>query len=166
MAETSRELVTKTLDFRSPPRVPRQLWLLPWAERTYPSELAAIRAKYPDDIVDAPRALKTPLKTTGDEYAPGVYIDVRVLVQQRALEELGAAEWDVNDTGRAEVFDRPRKLSHGLRIDSLERSRNSRSAPLLVPPAISRGWARPATELEPGETSSPTCHPRSGSAGC
>ena len=75
MAETSRELVTETLGFRSPSRIPRQLWLLPWAERTYPSELAAIRAKYPDDIVDAPRALKTPLKTTGDEYAPGVYVD-------------------------------------------------------------------------------------------
>jgi uroporphyrinogen decarboxylase len=72
---TSRELVIDALEFRSPKRVPRQLWVLPWAERTWPAELAAIHEKYPDDIIQSPPFLTTPLKTTGDEYEPGVYID-------------------------------------------------------------------------------------------
>lgn len=72
---TSRELVIAALEFRSPERIPRQLWVLPWAERTWPAELAAIRKKYPDDIVQSPGFLTEPLKTSGDEYAPGVYVD-------------------------------------------------------------------------------------------
>lgn len=72
---TSRDLVIAALEFRSPERIPRQLWVLPWAERTWPAELAAIRKKYPDDIVQSPGFLTEPLKTSGDEYAPGVYVD-------------------------------------------------------------------------------------------
>ena len=72
---TSRELVIDALEFRSPERIPRQLWVLPWAERTWPAELAAIRKKYPDDIVQSPGFLIEPLKTSGDEYAPGIYVD-------------------------------------------------------------------------------------------
>jgi uroporphyrinogen decarboxylase len=72
---TSRELVIDTLEFRSPERIPRQLWVLPWAERVWPAELAAIRKKYPDDIVQSPGFLTEPLKTSGDEYEPGVYVD-------------------------------------------------------------------------------------------
>ncbi len=72
---TSRELVIDALEFRSPERIPRQLWVLPWAERTWPTELAAIREKYPDDIVQSPAFLAKPLRTTGSEHEPGVYVD-------------------------------------------------------------------------------------------
>ena len=72
---TSRQLVIDALEFRAPARVPRQLWVLPWAERTWPAELAAIREKFPDDIVQSPPFLTKPLKTTGHEYEPGVYVD-------------------------------------------------------------------------------------------
>jgi uroporphyrinogen decarboxylase len=72
---TSRELVTDALEFRDPPRVPRQLWLLPWAEMTHPGEMAAIRARFPDDIVTSPPFLREPLRTTGEEYGPGAYVD-------------------------------------------------------------------------------------------
>ncbi len=75
MSTTSRELVVRALELQSPPRVPRQLWLLPWAELTYPRELAAIRKKYPDDIVRSPAFLASPLATTGGEHEPGFYID-------------------------------------------------------------------------------------------
>jgi hypothetical protein len=75
MSLTSRELVISALELQSPPRIPRQLWLLPWAERTYPRELAAIQEKYPDDILRCPSLLTRPLRTTGDEYAPGLYVD-------------------------------------------------------------------------------------------
>jgi len=72
---TSRELVIDALEFRSPERTPRQLWVLPWAERTWPTELAAIREKYPDDIIQSPAFLTKPLKTTGSEHGPGGYVD-------------------------------------------------------------------------------------------
>jgi uroporphyrinogen decarboxylase len=72
---TSRELVVRTLELQSPPRVPRQLWTLPWAERFYPAELAAIQKKYPDDILRCPAFLKSPLTTLGDEHAPGLFVD-------------------------------------------------------------------------------------------
>lgn len=75
MPTTSRELVKRAIEFRSPERVPRQLWVLPWAERTWPRELADIRSRYPDDIVTAPPFLEEPLRTSGDEYAPGIYTD-------------------------------------------------------------------------------------------
>ncbi len=75
MSMTSRELVRRTLELQSPPRVPRQLWVLPWAERAYPAELAAIRERFPDDIVRCPTFLRSPLRTSGDEYAPGLFVD-------------------------------------------------------------------------------------------
>jgi hypothetical protein len=72
---TSRRLVIDSLEFRAPARVPRQLWVLPWAERTWPAELAAIRERYPDDIVTCPAFLREPLKTEGQEYEPGLFVD-------------------------------------------------------------------------------------------
>ena len=72
---TSRELVVDTLEFRDPPRVPRHLWTLPWAGLTWPDELAAIRERYVDDIVTCPPFLRRPLRTSGREYEPGIYVD-------------------------------------------------------------------------------------------
>jgi len=70
-----RNLVKDTLQFASPPRVPRQLWILPWAEAHYPHELAAIRRQYSDDLVGAPACLTVPLRTSGDQYQAGYYVD-------------------------------------------------------------------------------------------
>ncbi len=72
---TSRRLVVDSLEFRSPARAPRHLWLLPWAERTWPAELAAIRRRFPDDIVTCPAFLREPLQTQGREYEPGLFVD-------------------------------------------------------------------------------------------
>jgi uroporphyrinogen decarboxylase len=72
---SSRDLVIDSLELRGPARVPRQLWLLPWAELTWPAELAALRERFPDDIVTAPAFLREPLRTVGREYEPGVFID-------------------------------------------------------------------------------------------
>ncbi len=75
MCSTSRELVWQTLRFECPPRAPRQLWHLPWAEKQYPTELAAIRAKYPDDIVGAPGFHREPIARQGNATEIGTYID-------------------------------------------------------------------------------------------
>jgi len=71
----SRTLVTKTIEFDSPDRVPRQLWYLPYAEETCPDGLARIRADFPDDIVNSPVKYAVPPKTEGDMYKPGLFVD-------------------------------------------------------------------------------------------
>lgn len=71
----SRERVTRTLAFRSPDRVPRQLWLLPWAEERYPREIARLRERYPDDLVTSPPFCLIPPLTRGEEHGPGTYVD-------------------------------------------------------------------------------------------
>ncbi len=91
---TSRELVFKTLEFECPPRVPRQLWHLPWAEIHWPDELASLRARYPDDIIQSPSFLKRPLRTRGQEHEPGVYVD-----------EWGCRYWNVQRGIIGEVKD-------------------------------------------------------------
>lgn len=72
---TPRELVVAGLELRDPGRVPRQLWTLPWAESNWPDELRRIRARFPDDIVTCPAFLRQPLRTSGMEYEPGLFVD-------------------------------------------------------------------------------------------
>lgn len=71
----SRELIKRTLEFDSPARVPRQLWLLPWAEENHPEELAEIQRQFPDDIVNCPEFFREQSPVQGDAYKPGQYID-------------------------------------------------------------------------------------------
>ena len=49
---TSRECVKNTLEFSRPERIPRQMWLLPYATNTYPDDVARIHHDFPDDIVN------------------------------------------------------------------------------------------------------------------
>lgn len=71
----SRKRVIKTLTFDKPDRIPRQLWALPWAEENHPRVLFNLQKNYPDDLVAAPAIYKEPLRTIGDRYKSGVYID-------------------------------------------------------------------------------------------
>lgn len=71
----SRSLVLDTLNFASPRRIPRHLWLLPWAEKRYPLEVRKIRELYPDDIAQAPAVYKEPLILHGNKYQSGLYVD-------------------------------------------------------------------------------------------
>ena len=50
MAQTSRERVTRCLKFENPDRVPRDLWLLPWAENRYPKIIEEINNRFPSDF--------------------------------------------------------------------------------------------------------------------
>jgi hypothetical protein len=72
---TPREVVLRTLEFHKPPRIPRQLWLLPWASERYPKEVAQIQRRFPDDIVGAPCICHEWRKTVGDWYQPGEFVD-------------------------------------------------------------------------------------------
>jgi uroporphyrinogen decarboxylase len=71
----SRELVYKTLNFDNPERVPRQLWVLPWAENNYPEKLDIIKRDYPDDIITSPGFNKVMPLTQGNPYELGLHID-------------------------------------------------------------------------------------------
>lgn len=71
----SRELVLRTLEFSKPERIPRQLWLLPWAQNKYPSELKKIQQQYAPDIINAPGFLKQAPVTKGDAFEIGSYVD-------------------------------------------------------------------------------------------
>lgn len=72
---TSRELVYKTLEFKSPDRIPRQLWSLPWANIYHAEQLEKIKNDFPDDIVGVDAHLKKHPKTTGDMYEIGEATD-------------------------------------------------------------------------------------------
>ena len=72
---SSRKLVCQTLEFSDPCRIPRQLWLLPWANINYPAQVLAIQAEYPDDLMHAPQALRQRPQISGDPFTPGVYVD-------------------------------------------------------------------------------------------
>ena len=70
-----RQLVQRTLEFGSPPRIPRQLWALPWAHLHYPRETVAIQSRFPDDILHCPTFLRVECPTEGNRYVPGTYVD-------------------------------------------------------------------------------------------
>jgi uroporphyrinogen decarboxylase len=71
----SKELVIRTLNFDSPKRIPRQCWLLPWAEKRYPEESARLAREFPDDIVPAIGMYTKPQISSGNKYNEGPYTD-------------------------------------------------------------------------------------------
>ena len=72
----SRELVNSTLAFQNTERVPRQLWVLPWARMYEGEKLAALQSAFPDDIVwDMPVAYAEQPQKVGDPYETGRYVD-------------------------------------------------------------------------------------------
>jgi uroporphyrinogen decarboxylase len=75
MTMKPRERVRAALNFGTPDRIPRDLWILPWAERHFPEELALIRQQYPPDIVTAPSLMVPSPRVAGDQYARGTYTD-------------------------------------------------------------------------------------------
>ncbi|NLP11001.1 methyltransferase [bacterium] len=75
MPASPREIVKACLEFNHPERLPRDLWLLPWAQLHYPAEVARLQEQYPNDIVDAPKVYPPSSRIQGDEYRQGSYTD-------------------------------------------------------------------------------------------
>lgn len=48
--QTPREIVRRALTFDYPERMPRHLWISPWAELYLPDGVAYLREHYPDDV--------------------------------------------------------------------------------------------------------------------
>lgn len=72
---TSRDLVKKTLEFDKPNRLPRHLWLLPWANENCSDSVKNIQVDFPDDIISAPTIYKKKPKTLGSQYSIGTFVD-------------------------------------------------------------------------------------------
>jgi uroporphyrinogen decarboxylase len=75
MAPTPREIVTRCLHFQHPPRIPRELWTLPWAERHAAEGLAALRRRFPADTAHPPDVYAPSPRRRGDCFAVGTYED-------------------------------------------------------------------------------------------
>jgi len=72
---TSREIVKKCLNFDNPERMPRDVWVLPWAENKFPEQIKKIRDEYPSDFGFPPDVYNKSSKRNGDAYDVGQYID-------------------------------------------------------------------------------------------
>ena len=75
MTQTPRELVRRCVTFETPARVPRDVWVLPWAIARYPEAWAEMNARFPPDIATAPSPYKPSPRVQGDQYAVGEYTD-------------------------------------------------------------------------------------------
>jgi uroporphyrinogen decarboxylase len=72
---TSRERVYASLDGELKGRVPRQLWVLPWASTNHAAALERIRRDFPDDIASPGVPLPKAPSTVGDAYRLGEFVD-------------------------------------------------------------------------------------------
>ncbi len=70
-----RDSVIQALRFESPPRIPRDLWALPWAESHHPDTLRQLRSRFPSDFVTCPYLYPPSPRVKGDPYSAGRYTD-------------------------------------------------------------------------------------------
>ncbi|MHC4635995.1 MAG: uroporphyrinogen decarboxylase family protein [Planctomycetota bacterium] len=75
MVQSSREVVRRCLKFECPERIPRDLWLLPWAENHYPALVEEIKQRFPPDFCYAPDVYRPSPRVKGDPYAIGEHTD-------------------------------------------------------------------------------------------
>jgi len=142
--QTSRELVRRTLEFDNPARVPRQLWLLPWAASHHPAEAAEISRRFPDDIISAPGFFKAELPGFGDCYAKGTSRDAWGCVFENIhpgaigqVKEPLLADWS-----RLDALRYPEEL---LTVDREKVNAFCRETDRFV---LSGTWARPFERLQ------------------
>ena len=75
MPQTPREIVNRCLRFEHPERMPRDLWVLPWAREHHPDALARLEQRFPSDFGMAADVYRPSPRVQGDPYALGVYVD-------------------------------------------------------------------------------------------
>ncbi|MEG0691536.1 MAG: uroporphyrinogen decarboxylase family protein [Oscillospiraceae bacterium] len=72
---TSRELVRATLEFKNPPRAPRNMWVLPWANIYHKDEVERIERAFENDFAGPQDCWREYPKTEGDACKIGRYVD-------------------------------------------------------------------------------------------
>lgn len=75
MPQTPREIVRDCLTFNKPERIPRDLWLLPWATIHYPEQVKKLQNRYPNDFVTTEYYYPLNSRLKGDPYKKGSFTD-------------------------------------------------------------------------------------------
>lgn len=76
MSQTSRERVIRCLRHEQPDRMPREMWVLPWARQKYPQETVEIGRRFPADFGWLAANIYQPSsREQGDPFAIGTYVD-------------------------------------------------------------------------------------------
>jgi uroporphyrinogen decarboxylase len=75
MTQTPREIVRRCVRFENPERVPRDLWLLPWAETHHGDAVAEIRQRFPSDFGSVPNVYHPSPRAAGNPYVVGKHVD-------------------------------------------------------------------------------------------
>lgn len=75
MAQNSREIVTRCLKFETPERMPRDIWLLPWAHIHHPETVAILQSRFPSDFATTQYFYPPSSRVKGDPYKTGYYTD-------------------------------------------------------------------------------------------
>jgi hypothetical protein len=63
------------LKFDTPERMPRDLWVLPWASSRYPQEVAELYRRYPGDLGHPPNVYRPSPRVQGEPYVAGTHVD-------------------------------------------------------------------------------------------
>lgn len=72
---TPREIVTRCLRFEHPQRLPRDLWVLPWAANHYPEAVAELARRFPSDFAGPPSVYRPSPRARGQMHSLGTYTD-------------------------------------------------------------------------------------------
>ena len=75
MALTSRELVHHTLEFKNPPRVPRELWVSLAAQTNHPDTVKTLQQHFSSDFSGVGDYLRKPIRTSGQRQEIGKFVD-------------------------------------------------------------------------------------------
>ena len=73
--QSPREIMTRCLQFDYPERIPRDLWLLPWAQIHHPEAVAELNRRFPPDIATVDYYYLPNDRMKGDPYVRGIYVD-------------------------------------------------------------------------------------------
>ncbi|MCG8604541.1 methyltransferase [bacterium] len=75
MPQTSRELVRNCVKFDSPERIPRDLWVLPWASQHFPEEVMQLQTRFPSDFTKPAEVYSPSAVVEGGRYTAGRHVD-------------------------------------------------------------------------------------------
>lgn len=75
MSQSPREIVKRCLIFDYPERIPRDLWLLPWASIHHPKTVSELNRRFPGDIITAECEYQPSRRVKGDPHKVGYYTD-------------------------------------------------------------------------------------------
>lgn len=75
MPHTPKEIVQRCLRFETPERMPRDLWILPWAQTRYGDFLKNLQERYPSDFGYPAGVYRPSPRVKGDPYSLGQFTD-------------------------------------------------------------------------------------------